>query len=83
MKVHRAAWSALDHMGIAAVSKFSADEYLSLTAGGVYDPRFDIVAETADGRLVANALAWADLASGVAVFEPVGTDPEVPARRRL
>jgi len=75
-EVHRAAWSALDHMGIDATSEFSADEYLSLATGGVYDPHFDIVAETPDGRLVASATAWADPASGTAVFEPVGADPE-------
>lgn len=75
-EVHRAAWSALDHLGISAVSTFSATDYLSLARGGAYDPRFDIVAETADGRLAASATAWADRASGVAVFEPVGVRPE-------
>jgi GNAT superfamily N-acetyltransferase len=74
-EAHRAAWSALDHMGIDATSGFSADEYLSLATGGVYDPRFDVVAETPDGRLVASATAWADPASGAAVFEPVGVNP--------
>jgi hypothetical protein len=75
-EAHRAAWSALEHIGITAVSGFSASDYLSLTTGGAYDPRFDIVAEASDGRLVASATAWADLASVVAVFEPVGVHPE-------
>ena len=78
--VHRAAWSALEHIGIEATSTFSAAEYLSLATGGLYDPRFDIVAEAADGRLVASATAWADRASGVAIFEPVGVRPEFRGR---
>ncbi|HWA60293.1 MAG TPA: GNAT family N-acetyltransferase [Caulobacteraceae bacterium] len=73
--VHRAAWSALGHLGIDATSTFSAEQYLGLASDGAYDPRFDIVAEAPDGRLVANALAWADPATGVAVFEPVGVHP--------
>lgn len=75
-EVHRAAWSALEHIGISAASTFSASDYLSLTTSGIYDPRFDILAETAEGRLVASATAWPDWASGVAVFEPVGVHPE-------
>jgi ketosteroid isomerase-like protein len=73
-RAHRAAWSALEHIGISADSTFSANDYLSLTTGGAYDPCFYIVAEAADGRLAATA--WADRAGGVAVFEPVGVDPE-------
>jgi len=75
-EVHRAAWSALEHLNIDATSPFSAADYLSLTASETYDPRFDIMAETADGRLVANATAWADKPSGTAVFEPVGVHPD-------
>ena len=74
--VHRAAWSALSHMGITATSSFSASNYLSLTTGGAYDPYFDILAEAGDGRLAATATAWADTSSGVAVFEPTGVDPD-------
>jgi mycothiol synthase len=74
-RVHRAAWSALEHIGISATSSFSASDYLSLATGGAYDPRFDIVAEAGDGRLAASATAWADGPSGVAVFEPTGADP--------
>jgi len=75
-EVHRAAWSALEHIGISATSGFSAADYLSLTGTAAYDPRFDILAETHDGRLVATATAWADKESGAAVFEPVGVIPE-------
>ncbi len=75
-RVHRAAWSALEHIGITATSAFSASDYLSLATSGAYDPRFDIVAVADDGRMAATATAWADKASGVAVFEPVGADPE-------
>jgi mycothiol synthase len=75
-RVHRAAWSALQHIGITASSTFSASDYLSLTTVSAYDPRFDILAQADDGRLAATATAWADTSSGVAVFEPTGADPE-------
>jgi GNAT superfamily N-acetyltransferase len=68
-------------MGIDAVSNFSAADYRSLADGGAYDPRFDIVALAPDGRLVANCVAWADRASGIAVFEPVGVHPDFRGRR--
>jgi len=72
---HRDAWSALEHLGIDGRSDFSAAEYLSLLTSGAYDPVLDMVAEAEDGRLVANAIAWLDPASGVGIFEPVGVNP--------
>jgi GNAT superfamily N-acetyltransferase len=69
---HRAAWNHLDHLGIAANSQFSTEAYLSLTTLPVYDPTLDMLAEAPDGSLAANCICWADEASGVAVFEPVG-----------
>jgi len=69
---HRAAWNHLDHLGIAASSQFSTEAYLSLTASAVYDPTLDMLAEAPDGSLAANCICWADEASGVGLFEPVG-----------
>ena len=69
---HRDAWNHLEHLGIDAHSSFSADRYRSLAAAPVYDPALDVLIAAADGRLVANAVAWADPVSGVGQFEPVG-----------
>lgn len=71
---HRDAWNHLDHIGIAnARSRFTARTYGRLLASPAYDPSLDILAETQDGRLVANGICWADPPSGVGTFEPVGT----------
>jgi mycothiol synthase len=69
---HRAAWNHLDHLGIAASSQFSTEAYLSLTTLPVYDATLDMLAEAPDGALAASCICWADDASGIAVFEPVG-----------
>jgi ribosomal protein S18 acetylase RimI-like enzyme len=69
---HRAAWDHLDHLGIAARSSFSTEAYLGLTALPVYDATLDMLAEAPDGSLAASCICWADEASGVGVFEPVG-----------
>jgi GNAT superfamily N-acetyltransferase len=69
---HRAAWSHLEHLGIAASSQFSTETYLSLTALPVYDATLDMLAVAPDGSFAANCICWADAASGVGVFEPVG-----------
>jgi len=73
---HRDAWNDLSRIGLPDVrSTFSAELYLSLRAAPapVYDPALDLLVEGPDGALVANAVCWADAASGVGVFEPVGT----------
>jgi GNAT superfamily N-acetyltransferase len=78
---HRDAWNALDHIGLPnARSGFTTDVYRSLLDAPGYDPRLDIVLQSPDGRLVANCIAWADPASGVGVFEPVGTHPDFRGR---
>jgi len=69
---HRAAWDHLEHLGIDAHSKFSTEAYLSLTRLPVYDPSLDTLAVAPDGSFAASAICWADPASGVATFEPVG-----------
>ncbi len=69
---HRSAWDHLDHLGITARSQFSTEAYLGLRLMPVYDPTLDILAVAPDGGFAANCICWADEASGVGVFEPVG-----------
>lgn len=78
---HRNAWDHLGHLGIDARSKFTADTYQRLVRLPPYDPTLDILAEAADGAYVAGCIAWADAASGIAVFEPVGVSPAFRGRR--
>ena len=78
---HRGAWDHLEHLGISARSQFSAEAYLSLIALPVYDPSLDILAVAPDGSLIATCICWADEASGVGVFEPVGVAPVHRGRR--
>jgi len=71
---HRDAWNHLDHIGIEnARSTFTAETYRRLLGSPGYDPALDILAVSADGRLAANCICWADSASGVGTIEPVGT----------
>ena len=71
---HRDAWNHLAHIGIEnARSTFTAKSYGRLLASRVYDPKLDLLIETEDGQLVANCICWADAASGIGTFEPVGT----------
>ena len=71
---HRDAWNHLDHIGIEnARSTFTAKSYGRLMASPAYDPTLDMLIETEDGELVANCICWADEASGIGTFEPVGT----------
>lgn len=69
---HRAAWSHLEHLGIQGESRFSTEAYLSLTRLPVYDPSLDMLAVAPDGTFAASCICWADAASGIATFEPVG-----------
>lgn len=74
--LHRDAWSSLGHIGLGGVtSTFSTDLYRRLRSAPLYDPALDILAFAPDGRMVASCIAWADPASGVGVFEPVGVHP--------
>ena len=68
-EAHRDAWSVWGN------STFSARRYARLRMAPVYDPELDVVLEAPDGRLVSFCIAWADPASGVGIFEPVGTRP--------
>ena len=69
---HRAAWDHLEHLGLDAHSQFSTERYLSLTRLPVYDPTLDMLAVAPDGSFAASCTCWADRASGIATFEPVG-----------
>jgi GNAT superfamily N-acetyltransferase len=73
---HREAWSDLSDIGIPnARSTFSADDYRAIAAAPYHDPSLDIVMEGPDGTYAANAICWADPATGLAIFEPTGTHP--------
>jgi ribosomal protein S18 acetylase RimI-like enzyme len=69
---HRAAWSHLEHLGIHGESQFSTEAYLAIAALPVYDPSLDMLAVAPDGSFAANCICWADAASGIGSFEPVG-----------
>ncbi len=45
-----------------------------------YEPEHDLVASAADGRVAAFAIYWPDAELSLAVFEPVGTDPDFQRR---
>ena len=68
-EAHRDAWS------VWGTSTFSAKRYARLRTAPVYDPELDVVLEAPDGQLESFCIAWADPASGVGIFEPVGTRP--------
>jgi GNAT superfamily N-acetyltransferase len=73
-KAHRDAWNDLSEIGLPhARSSFSEEMYRGLASAPLYDPTLDILVEAPDGTLAANAVCWADAASGIGVFEPVGT----------
>ena len=78
---HRAAWSHLEHLGIHGESQFTTERYRAIAALPVYDPSLDMLVEGPDGELVANCVLWPDHASGVGVFEPVGTALAYRGRR--
>jgi hypothetical protein len=78
---HRAAWSHLEHLGIHGESQFTTERYRSLTQMPVYDPALDMLVVGPGGEFVANCICWADEASSVGTFEPVGTALAFRGRR--
>lgn len=64
--LHRDAWS------VWGQSRANVPDYRLLRASPVYDETLDIVLEDADRRFVSYCICWADAATGVATFEPVG-----------
>ncbi|HUO91118.1 MAG TPA: GNAT family N-acetyltransferase [Rhizomicrobium sp.] len=80
-RAHRDAWDDLSEIGMPdARSSFSEEMYRGLATAPCYDPSLDILVEAPDGTLVVNTLCWADAASGIAVFEPVGTHAQYRKR---
>ncbi len=71
--LHRDAWSVWGPSG------FSEAQYRALRASPEYREELDVVVESG-GRLVSYCVCWADAASGVGIFEPVGTRPAVAGR---
>jgi ribosomal protein S18 acetylase RimI-like enzyme len=63
---HRDAWVG---------STFSAERLRELRASPAYDPELDLVVDAGDGTFAACCICWADAASGIGNFEPVGTRP--------
>jgi len=71
---HRDAWNDLAEIGIKdAKSSFMTESYRAVAGAPVYDPSLDILVENADGLFVAGTICWADPATGMVIFEPVGT----------
>jgi ribosomal protein S18 acetylase RimI-like enzyme len=54
----------------------SAATYHSLQAVPGYRPNLDMVAVAPDGTFVSFCIAWPNEANRIAMFEPVGTDPD-------
>ena len=73
-ELHREAWS------VWGPSRFSANRYRRLRETPGYRQELDIVVERAEGQLVSYCICWADEASGVGIFEPVGTSPDHTGR---
>lgn len=64
--VHRAAWNP---------SRVTAQSWRRVMSAYPYRPELDCVVEAPDGTFAASCLAWLDEQTGVALLEPVGTDP--------
>ncbi|MBV9418957.1 MAG: GNAT family N-acetyltransferase, partial [Alphaproteobacteria bacterium] len=80
-KAHRDAWDDLSEIGLPdARSTFFEEVYCGLAVAPGYAPSLDILVVASDGTFVANAVCWADAASGIAVFEPVGTNAKYRKR---
>lgn len=78
---HRDAWNDLSNIGIEnAHSDFSADVYRSLRDASAYDPSLDILIQAPSGEFASNCICWADVGSGVGLFEPVGTSSRFRGR---
>ena len=72
--LHRDAWSVWGPSGA------TVEAYRKLRAAPLYRPELDVVLEDADGRFLSYCICWADPASGVGMFEPVGVRPAFAGR---
>lgn len=90
VEVHRRCWEptrikrmlSLPVTGDEPGSSYSIDKHLTVISTPSYHEELDLVAEAADGSLVAFGLGWLDPRSESVLFEPVGTVP-AHARRGL
>jgi mycothiol synthase len=73
IELHRDAWS------VWGPSSQNVADYRRLRSAPLYDERLDVVLEL-DGRMVAYCICWADTASGIGNFEPVGVRPGLTGR---
>lgn len=56
-------------------TEVTSDSYRNVMRSAGYRPELDVVAVDSDGSFAAFALCWADPATKVGLFEPVGTHP--------
>jgi GNAT superfamily N-acetyltransferase len=56
-------------------SMMTAEAYAAFRDAPDYDPALDVAVASADGRIVASAMAWLDPVSRSGQLEPVGTRP--------
>ena len=64
---HRASWLK---------STWSRARYDEIRKSACYDPELDIVLDVGNGTFASYCICWADPATGVGSYEPVGTRPE-------
>jgi GNAT superfamily N-acetyltransferase len=76
---HRASWSRLadfEETDPPLVSGMTVERYRDMMRTWPYRPDLDFGVEAPGRRIVASCTAWLDEANRVALFEPVGVDPE-------
>ena len=76
---HRASWSRFatyDPADPPLVSGVTVQRYEDMMQTWPYRPDLDFGIEAPDGRIAASCTLWLDAANGVAMFEPVGVDPD-------
>jgi mycothiol synthase len=71
LALHHAVWPS---------SRMTPGAYRSLREAPGYAPELDLVAVGPDGSFGAYCLCWPDPASGVGLFEPLGTHPDFRGR---
>ncbi len=64
---------AVQRSAFSPGSSFTVDLWRTMAAGPTYDPRFEMVTFTPDGRPAAAATGWFAGPGRCAIFEPVGT----------
>ena len=72
--LHRDAWAVWGPSGA------TVEAYRQMRAAPVYRQELDVVLEDASGSFLSYCICWADSASGVGIFEPVGVRPAFAGR---